>query len=186
MERSRAKDGLPLERRPRVSKAWWVVVALVVALPASAEEAMGVPAKMQAAIFKKIFAYDKALPPAGASVAVLHGKEFSAAAQEMVKAFQESGVGANAVPLEDAKSADSASVVYVLAHEVPQAVRAGCEKGKRLSLSGFPEPAESGAVSVGLRMRSDGRPEMIVNKKRLAVEGHELPAPLLALARVIQ
>jgi hypothetical protein len=95
-------------------------------------------------------------------------------------------VGANAVPIEDAKSADSASVVYVLAHEVPQAVRAGCEKGKRLSLSGFPEPAESGAVSVGLRMRSDGRPEMIVNKKRLAVEGHELPAPLLALARVIQ
>ena len=54
-----------------------------------------------------------------------------------------------------------------------------------LSISGVPELAEKGEVSVALGIEND-KPKIIVNLERAKSEGHQLSADLLKLAKIIK
>ncbi|MBN1960323.1 MAG: DUF4154 domain-containing protein [Deltaproteobacteria bacterium] len=147
------------------------------------------PTKLQAALFKKIFLYDK----------VLHGKEgdslkvlvattsdFNQDPDELVTAFKAVGISAQKMGVNEiANNIASAAAVYIHGHIAPDSIKALCANRSVLSISGYSELAESGSVSIALGI-AKGRPEIIVNMKRLKIDGHEISSDLLALARVIK
>jgi len=164
-----------------------VVLATLTPFEAVSKE-MDVPAKLQAALFKKIFAYDRTLKGLQVKTLVFFGKEYEKQATELLTAFGDVGLSASLVPVDQFSrvALDSSSVVYVLADTVPEPLKAQCEKVKAMSVSGFASLAENAEVAIAVGQKADGRPEIVVAKARLKTEGHELSAALLGLARVVE
>lgn len=135
---------------------------------------MAVPANLQAALFKKIFSFDKTLASKGNfEVAVL-----GAGSDAVVSEFNSVGVNAKA-----ANEIGSALVVYVMPGS-PSPKAQTSSKGV-LSISGVTSYAEEGKVAIGLGVEG-GKPKIIINMAQLKAEGHELSAELLKIAKVIQ
>ena len=131
---------------------------------------MSVPANLQAALFKKIFSFNKTLQGKGNLEVSVIGN----GSGEIVSAFKDAGVNA-----KSASDASGASVVYVMPGST-----APKQKGI-FSISGVTEYAESGKVAVGLGVEG-GKPKIVVNLAQLKAEGQELSADLLKIAKVIQ
>jgi hypothetical protein len=172
------------------ARALAVAAALLVALgaggPARAE-AVTVPAKLQAVLFKKIFAYDTALQGVGeVKVLVVYPAGGAEEARRLTGAFGEAGLTASAAEVHDATARlGGARVVYLLPGAEAALAHAAAAGKQVLSVAGLPALAERGAVSVALGQGADGKPEIVVNRTRLKAEGHDLSANLLRLARVI-
>jgi hypothetical protein len=155
------------------------LAALVVAVPrlASAQDAL--PAKIQVVLFKKIFQYNRALPEGKKPrIAVLEGP----GAEEAMNAFSESGFE---VALVKEGGTDELARVFFFTKAAP-GLKEICGKRKVMSIAGSPEMAERGDVSVALRKKPDGRPEILVNRARAKAEGQDFSADLLGLATVIE
>ena len=136
--------------------------------------AQDVPANLQAALFKKIFAFDKTLQSKGIEVAVLGGGD------DIVSAFKEAGVNVKAA--SGSQVPGGVSVVYVVGAASTKQQTAS--KGI-LSISGDVSNVESGKVAIALGIEG-GKPKIIINMAQLKAEGQELSADLLKIARVIQ
>jgi hypothetical protein len=138
--------------------------------------AQSIPANMQAALFKKIFAFDKTLASkGGAEIAVI-----GPGSDEIVSAFKDAGLSVKATG--DQIPAGT-TVVYVMpGASSPKAQTAS--KGI-LSISGAASYAEAGKVAVGLGTEG-GKPKILIHMSQLKAEGQELSADLLKLARIIQ
>jgi hypothetical protein len=155
------------------------------ALPARAGEAL--PPRVQASVFKRIFAYDPVLrAKLRIKVLVLHGRLTAARASEMAAGFEAEGLATALGEVDVPPSGlDDATVIYALP-DVPAEPLAELARGQRLlTLSGEAEAAEKGRVAIALRRRSGGQPEILVHLPRLAADGHELSARLLKLATVL-
>jgi hypothetical protein len=143
------------------------------------------PAKMQAALFKKILAYDRKLADRPARVGVFSGSDEDAAA-EMVDAFRQVGLQAAKVKAADLdRPAPAFDVLYQMPGSATGRLGGACVRLSLLSLAGEAAPADAGSVSVGLGTRDDGRPEIVIHLARVKQEGHEFPAELLRLARIV-
>jgi hypothetical protein len=167
-------------------RRWLLLVSLaVVALPAAAEE-MRLPAGLQAALFKKIFAYDKNLEARDAwSVLVVHSGSPSAA-EELIKGFDDVGIEASAVEASDLVARiQGAGVVYVLPGVGAASVKQLCSDNAVLSVSGLASLAEAGEVAIGLG-EEGGKPRIVVNLSRAKMENHTFSSDLLKLATVIR
>jgi len=140
---------------------------------------MPVPVNLQAALFKKIFAFDKTLQSKGnVEVAVLTG---SGSGDDIVSAFKAAGVNVKAVSGDQVP--DGVSVVYVMPGVKPP--KQVCSQKGVLSISGVPSYAETGGVSVALSVEN-GKPQISINMKELKAEGQDMSADLLRLAKIIQ
>jgi len=158
-------------------------ILLLGAAAAPAEDAL--PAKMQAALFRKILAYDRKLADRTARVAVVSGDD-EAAAGEMTAALKQAGLEATQAKAADLeKPGASFDAVYRMRGAGEAKISAACLRLGILSLAGDAAPAEAGSVSIGLGTREDGRPEIVIHLARVKQEKHEFPAELLRLARVI-
>jgi hypothetical protein len=166
-----------------------VLAATWLALTATAAP-MAVPPILQANILKKALHYDRKLEGKLAATSKIFVFFAADPAQEgeIIQSIQKSGVGAQA-----AKSAQLAGpgvenviAVYVMPGPDLEAVRKLCEQHQILSVSGDPALAESGAVSLALGVKADGKPQIVVNLKRVKQEGHDFNAQFLSLARLIQ
>jgi len=156
-------------------------VLLLCALPGRADEAL--PAKLQAALFRKILAYDRKLADRTARVAVLAGGD-DGAAEQMAAALRQ--VGLEAVKVKPAElEKPGFDALYQMPGASGAKVSALCQRLGLLSLAGEAAPADAGSVSVGLGTRDDGRPEIVIHLARVKQEGHDFSAELLRLARVI-
>ena len=138
--------------------------------------AQEVPANLQAALFKKIFSFDKTLQSKGVDVAVL-----GASSDEIVAAFV--GAGVNAKATGGNQVPGGVSVVYVMPG-VGAINKQSAAKGV-LSISGDVSNVESGKVAIAIGIEG-GKPKIIINIAQLKSEGQELSADLLKIARVIQ
>ncbi|MGE5431380.1 MAG: YfiR family protein [Syntrophomonadaceae bacterium] len=140
---------------------------------------MAVPVNLQAALFKKIFTFDKTLQAKGSlEVVVLSG---DGAGDEIVTAFK--GAGVNAKAVKGSQPPNGAAVVYVMPGV--SAPKQACAQKGVLSISGVTSNVESGKVSISLGLEG-GKPKIIVNLGQLKAEGQELSADLLKIAKVIQ
>ncbi len=137
--------------------------------------AQDVPANLQAALFKKIFAFDKTLQSKGVEVAVLGGGE------DIVSAFKEAGINVKAAG--GSQVPGGVSVVYLVSG-APSTKQQTASKGV-LSISGDASYVESGKVAIGLTVEG-GKPKILINMSQLKAEGQELAADLLKIAKVIQ
>jgi hypothetical protein len=169
-------------RAARVALGLAILVAL---LPARADEEL--PPRLQAALFRKIFLYETDLGRGPPDVLILAGRLSSGRAQEMVQAFSEAGVEASAAePGGRLPTINQRTVIYAFP-DVPKAeLRRLATSARALTISGDPEMALSGRVSVALRRKADGHPEILVNLPVLQADGRELSASLLKLATVIR
>ncbi len=159
-----------------------LIFGLILSAGTLAAQTMAVPANLQAAIFKKIFGFDKTLQSKGRiEVAVIYGD--AAAKDAIIAAFNELGI--SAIPLEADQAAQglgSATIVYVAPGAT--APRHLCTKNRILSVSGISSLVESGQVSIGIALEG-GKPRILINKARLSGEGQELADEVLGMARVI-
>ena len=176
---------MPCSRPDRLARAALLALGFLLAAPARAGEAL--PARVQASVFKRIFAYDPVLrAQPRIKVLVLHGRLSAERAAEVVAAFEAEGLAASQSEVDLPTGAlDDATVLYALP-DVPQVPFAELASGHRLlTLSGEAEAAEKGRVAVALGRSPGGQPEILVHLTRLAADGHELSARLLRLATVL-
>lgn len=145
---------------------------------------MPVPPNLQAAIFKKVFSYDKTIEGLNPKILVAFTDESAEVKDKVIKAFKDAGVTVSAVKAEQLSASVSGINVLYIAPGVSGAKQI-CQKNGILSITGSPALVESGEVSVGLSVL-DNKPKIIVHLKQLKAEGHELSAKLLQLAKVIQ
>ncbi len=142
-----------------------------------------IPPDLQVSIFKKVFGFDKAIQPGSLKVAVAFTESSAALKDQLIKAFQDSGIAASAVKEEQlSTSLNGVNVLYVTPGVQSKQI---CQKNGILSITGTPSLVESGEASVGLSVL-DNKPKIIVHLKQLKAEGHELSANLLQLAKLIQ
>jgi hypothetical protein len=172
----------------RIARACAAAIALAgaFAFPAWAQE-VPLTAKIQVALFKKIFAYDKVIArPFSAKVLIVYAPGHRRDADALLREFSAAGLNPVAV-LESEIHANSegASALYVLPRAGHAALRDVSVPLKLLTISGAPSYAESGYVAVALAVRPDGRPEIVVNLARARAEGHDLSSDLLKLARIV-
>lgn len=135
---------------------------------------MAVPANLQAALFKKIFSFDKTLTAKGnVEVAVV-----GAGGDAVVSAFKDAGVSA-----KTASDIGGASVVYLM----PGAASLKAQSASKgvLSISGVTSNVEEGKVAIGIGVEG-GKPKIIIHMAQLKAEGQEINADLLKIAKVIQ
>ena len=135
---------------------------------------MAIPANLQAALFKKIFSFDKTLAAKGNFEVAVIGD----GADEIVSAFKGAGVNAKA-----SSDIGGAAVVYVMPGA--SSVKSQSSAKKALSISGVTSLVENGNVAVGLGVEG-GKPKIIIHLAQLKAEGQELSADLLKIAKVIQ
>jgi hypothetical protein len=176
---------MPCSRTDLLARAVLLALGLLLATPARAGEAL--PTRVQASVFKRIFAYDPLLrTKPRIKVLVLHGRLSAERAAEVVASFEAEGLTATQSEVEvPTGGLDDATVLYVLP-DVPRVPLAELAREYHLlTLSGDAEAAEKGGVAVALRRRPGGQPEILVHLPRLAADGHELSARLLKLATVL-
>jgi len=164
-----------------------VVILLGLTAPASVAQTDEVPLDLQAALFEKIFRYVKTLDrPEEVVVLAVFEEDGRRRAKQVADAFTAIGVDSRPVEVQELGSAiDTGSVLYVLPSASSAEVAALCQERRLLSLSGWSTAVETGAAAVGVRL-NDGRPQILVNMKRLERDGHRISADLLKLAKVIE
>jgi hypothetical protein len=152
----------------------WLIIVFVCLIGSITSTAlsqdMAVPANLQAALFKKIFAFNKTLLANGKIEVAVVG----AGGGDVVAAFKEAGVDAKAL-----NQPDGAAIVYVM-----PGASAPNQKGT-FTISGVADYAESGKVSVAIGLEG-GKPKIIVNLTQSKAEGQELSADLLKISKVVQ
>ena len=148
---------------------------------------MPVPPELQAAVLRKVFNYDRTLKGyRPINVLVVHGPAESSVAEELVAAFEETGVSSSAIaPADLPRRIQGAAVVYVAAGVDAATVEALCAANGVLSVTGLPELVLTGKVAIAVGLPGK-RPEILVHLKRLKDEKHDIAVSLLNLARVIR
>ena len=148
---------------------------------------MPVPKDVQVAIFQKVFTYDRSVQDGDSlDVLVVHEGESNGAAEEIANSFQEVGISARTVGLDRlSDEIDRAFAAYVLQSASSAYVQELCAANHVLSISGAPELAERGDVSIAIG-RDRRKPELVIHLSRLRAEGHALSSELLKLARIIR
>ncbi|MFH1811159.1 MAG: YfiR/HmsC family protein [Pseudomonadota bacterium] len=155
---------------------------------ATAQAIPQVPANLQAALFAKMFKYDKKFEGRQdpIRVVVVHEAltdEVRAITQAMtsvgMKVSQSTLAGLPAMMA-------NTDVAYAMPEVSAELVGKACLKSGSLSVSGVAGDAEKGWVSVALGVKGDGRPQIIVNVTQAAREGHNFSSQLLALAKIVR
>ncbi|MGE5621029.1 MAG: YfiR/HmsC family protein [archaeon] len=140
---------------------------------------MSVPGNLQAALFKKIFAFDKTLKSKGnIEVVVLAG---DGSGDAIVSNFK--GAGLNARSVKGNQIPSGASVVYIMPG-VGSTKQQSAQKGV-LSITGVASYVNEGKVAIGIGTEG-GKPKIIIHMGQLKAEGQEVSADLLQIAKVIQ
>jgi hypothetical protein len=162
-----------------------LALVLCIARPGNAESDM-VPSVLQAALFNRIFRYDKSLRPP-LKLLILYTREFVDMAGELQKLFEKTPQTAEILPIgEFSRHSSGVSVVYVLAKSVPSAVQEFCVREAVLSVSPIPSLAEGGEVSVAVGLKEDRKSEIVVHMPRVKSERQDIQMPLLSVARLIR
>jgi hypothetical protein len=164
-------------------KAVLLTIGMVLSTGILEAQHMAVPANLQAAIFKKIFGFDKTLQAKGKiEVAIVYGD--GVAKDAIVAAFSDLGI--SAVPMKSdqvSQGLGNATIAYIVPGGVPP--KQLCTRNRILSISGLPSFVENGQVSIGLSVEG-GKPKILIHKGQLRAEGHELAEEILNMARIIQ
>ncbi len=166
----------------RTHKTILLAIGMILSTGILEAQRAAIPANLQAAIFKKVFGFDKTLQATGRiEVAVVYGD--AEVKDEIIAAFKDLGI--TAVPLKSdqaASSLGSATVIYVAPGAV--APKQMSSRGKVLSISGVASLVEKGQVSIGLSVEG-GKPKILVHRGQLRSEGHDLSDDILAMAKIV-
>jgi hypothetical protein len=131
---------------------------------------MPVPVPVQARFFKKVFTYNKSIPRDGVKLVVVVGDGTAADIKdEIVDSFSSIGIKTTALKASQLSASDPPHVIYVAPGGDVRAVKEFCKTNGVLSISGFPNQARNGDVSISMDAVNDA-PKVIVNPDRLKLE----------------
>ena len=140
-----------------------------------------VPADVQAAILRRVFEYVTTFENDQPTLLVVQANATDAASKELTEAFEKAGFSPTTVGIDDLDAQiRSASAVYVLPGVPSSQVKQLCIANSVLSLSAEASFVEQGDVSVGIALKKNGRPEILVNMNQVRTEG--VPAKRTSLA----
>ena len=165
------------------------VFLMLMTFPLRAENSAQLPPALQAALLAKIFQLDKTIQTKGMDNAVLVLVETPSSKKiikEVAKAVRPLRITTKIVSASELNKVKKASAVYIPSDAPLDVVSAFCKTKGALSISMKPAHAVSGKVAIAIGLRSDKRPEIVVNLPRAKSEGHVLSSALLKLARVIE
>jgi hypothetical protein len=181
-----------LERSiPKLERALPALVfasALLLHLHQIAAQPSAVPSELQAAIFAKVFNYDKKIrkPEGKFKVVIVVSDKFREHAKSLAGDFGKVKVQTTLAKREELSSKMSdASAVYLFGSEYVGAIEKLCYQHEVLSISGDPALVRSGQVAVAIGL-SKSKPQIIVNLGRAKREGHDFSAQLLKLVTLIE
>jgi hypothetical protein len=135
----------------------------------SIAQEMPVPIAVQARFFKKVFGYDKTVPRDNISIVIVYGEASADIRNDIVEAFSSIGIKANAVKAGQLSSLSNVHVVYYAPGADLRAVKEYCRSNGVLSITGLPNLARNGDISIALDAINDA-PKVIVNSERLKTE----------------
>lgn len=147
------------------------LIALVIADHGLFAQDMPVPIPVQARFFKKVFVYDKSIPKDGVKLLVVVGDATPADTKdEIVDAFNSIGIKASAAKAAQLASAGvGMNVIYLAPGGDLRAVKEFCKTNGILSISGLPNQARNGDISISMDAVNDA-PKVVVNPDRLKLE----------------
>lgn len=156
-----------------------MLFSLMFLIPMDAcSQEMAVPVNVQAALFKKIFCFDKTLQSKGNfELVILSGNE---SPEAVANAFR--NIGVNTKTIKGNHPPAGTSVVYVMPGV--SSPNRQCAQNNILSISGEISGVESGNVSIGLCIEGS-KPKIVIHLGQLKAEGHEVSSQLLGIARLI-
>jgi hypothetical protein len=131
---------------------------------------MPIPVPVQVRFFKKVFVYNKSIPKDGIKIVIVYGDASNDIKDDIVEAFETMGMKASAVKSPQLATAGiGAHVIYLAPGGDVRTVREFCKANGILSISGLPNHARNGDVSISLDAVNDS-PKVIVNPDRLKIE----------------
>ncbi len=138
-----------------------------------------VPANLQAAVFKKIFSFNKTLQDKGnVEIAVLSNDD---SGDEITEAFKSAGINARTV--KGGQIPSTSTVVYLMPGVASP--KEYCAEHGVLSISGTGSYIEDGKASVGLIIE-EGKARIVVNIAELKAEKQQISSQVLTFAKIIQ
>lgn len=163
--------------------------AMACAAAVGAAPAWGAPAlaDVQAAIVKKVIAYDRALDQrADLLVLVLGDKSNRTGAEEAAAAFRRVGLEAELADEGGTPSRLRPGVILFLVSAPSPALLEAAAHAGSLTVASDPELAVRGKASVGLRRKIDGRTEILINVARARAERHDFSSYLLTISTILK
>jgi TonB family protein len=160
-------------------------VAVALAVSGGPSSAAVAPAA-QANTFDKVFAFDRSLDRNSLQVLILSHDPAAAADTALREGFTRAGIRSEVVPVAAARTRLAAGVVVYLSgeHATPELLDQ-LAKARVLTITGEPSLVDQGRAAVALE-DAGGRPQVVVNPDRAAVEGHRFDAQMLKVARVVR
>jgi len=140
---------------------------------------LSIPANLQAAVFKKIFLFNKTLQDKGNIEIAVLSKDGSG--DEITEAFKNAGI--NAKMVTGGQIPSSSTVIYLMPGVASP--KQYCTEHGVLSISGTGSDIEEGKASVGLTIE-EGKPKIIVNLSELKAEKQDISSQVLSFAKIIQ
>jgi hypothetical protein len=137
-----------------------------IALPA---QDMPVPIAVQARFFKKVFVYDKTVPRENIAIAIVYSEASADVKDDIIEAFGSIGIKAIGVKGGQLASLSNVNVVYYAPGADLRAVKDYCRINGVLSITGLPNLARNGDISIALDVVNEA-PKVIVNPDRLKTE----------------
>ncbi len=162
-------------------------LALLLFMPRIAAQPSAIPSELQAAIFAKVFNYDKKIrkPNGTFKVVIVVSDKYRKHAKSLASGFNKVKVQTTFAKWEELSGKmNAASAVYVFGSENIKAIEKLCYQHKVLSISGNPALVQAGKVAVAIGI-SNNKPQIIVNLSRSKREGHGFSAQLLKLVKII-
>ena len=146
-------------------------VALIIIAQVIQAQDMPVPVPVQARFFRKVFVYDKTIPKEGIKLLVVVGDATPADLKdEIVDAFNSIGIKASAAKAPQLATVGvGINVIYIAPGGDLRAAKEFCKTNGILSISGFPNQARNGDVSISMDVVNES-PKIIINPDRLKLE----------------
>lgn len=140
-----------------------------------------VPVSFQVNILKKIFVVDHVIKQRGEGIVlIIHDADNLERAELIQKTFKSLGVKAEVATNFNSVDKGGIHAIYYLTQNIERPKFISDER--ILTISGFTQSLEEGKVALGLR-NVNGKPEVVLNKNLLNVEGHQ--DLMLALPRAV-
>jgi hypothetical protein len=154
------------------------LLLVFVAAPLAHAQDLDVPANLQAAIFKKVFAYVKIGAP---KITVIHSAAGAKSKDDLVTQFKNVGLEVDAVEEANASKA-SGNVVYL----VP-GVSSGTSKkvGKKFIITCSKDFITDGAAMMAI-INAGGKPSLLANTTSIGSAGIEVDPQLFRIASQVK
>lgn len=166
----------------------WVAVTTALTLAALPAWTQPPSVAEAAPVFKKLLDYDRsASGRKGAYVVLVVHDGDTLEANEVIVELRKVGVAAISAPVTQLPSlVGRAAAAFITPAAARPEVLLMLEQAQVLTLSSHTTLVSGGQVALGVARGTGGRTEIVVHLSRLKKEGHQLPASVLQLARVIR